>query len=86
MKFLGHVAVVDVERCDTCLERGEHCFEVFVPVVEVDRQMILAALPWLEVGAFPEAAQAASRQFGCEMIGASGNIGPGQPAVAKDDG
>jgi hypothetical protein len=50
-QFLGHVAVVDVERGDPGLERSEHRLEVLVAVVEVDREVVLPALVAGEIGA-----------------------------------
>ena len=44
VQFLGDVAVVDVERCHPCLERAEHGLQVLVAVVQIDGQMVLAAL------------------------------------------
>src|SRR5207248_8152676 len=42
-QFLRDVPVVDVDGNRAQLERGQHAFEVFDPVVEVQRHVVAAA-------------------------------------------
>ncbi len=84
-QLLGHVAVVDVERGDAGLERTEHRLEVFVAVVEVDRQVVLAALVAGEIGSLGCDAEALADQMVREATGALGDLGPRVTPLTEDE-
>ncbi len=84
-QLLGDVAVVDVERRDTGLERAEHRLEVLVAVVQVDREVVLAALVAGELRPLGVHAEPGVDQVVGQAPRALGHVGPREPAVAEDE-
>ena len=85
-KFLVDVAVVDVERCHTRLERADHGFEILVAVVEVDAKMILAGLPIPQLVALGVDAESPVDEEIGEPTAAVGELPVADAPVAEDDG
>ena len=85
-QLVGPVAVVDVEGGGACLERAEHGFEVLVAVVTGDGHVVLTGLPGGEVGALRVAAQPDAVEVVGQAAGPVGDLGPGEAAVAEDEG
>jgi hypothetical protein len=83
VQFLGHVPVVDVERCDPGFERAEHRLQILIAVVQVNGEVVLAAFMTLQESAVGVDAETARD----EMIGESarpiGDLRPRQPAIAE---
>ena len=85
-EFLIDVAVVHVERHDPGLVGTEHGFQVLIAVVEVETDVVLAALPILKVLAFTMAAQASTNQSVGESARALGEFPVGEPSAPENDG
>ncbi len=83
-QFFGDVAVVDVERCHPGLQRTEHRLEVFVAVVEVDREVILPALVSVEIGALGGDAEAFADQVVGESPSPLGDVRPREALISED--
>ena len=64
---------------------AEHRLEVLVAVVEVDRQVVLAALVVGERRPLDMAAEATVEQVVRQPPGALGDVGPAQTAVAEHE-
>jgi hypothetical protein len=79
------VAVVDVDRDGARLEGAHQRLEVFVAVVEVERDVVLARLPGLEPLALDAAAVAEPREGAAEAAAAGVQLGVGEAAVAPDE-
>ncbi len=84
-QLLGDVAVVDVERGDAGLQAAEHRLEVLVAVVQVDGEVVLAGLVAGKVGPLGVAAEPGADEVVGQPVGALGDVGPGQPAVAEHE-
>ncbi len=82
-QLLGHVAVVDVEGRHPGLQRPEHRLEVLVAVVQVDRQVVLAALVPGEVGALGVHAEALLDQVVGQPACPFGDVRPRVPAITE---
>ena len=67
------------------LNDAEHRLEVLVAVVQVDRQVVLAALVTGERRSLDMAAEAAVDQVVGQPAGALGDVGPGETAIAEHE-
>ena len=82
-ELVGDVAVVHVERRHPGLERAEHRLEVLVAVVQVHADVVLAALPVLQLGSFDMASEALRLEVVRQPAGPVGHVVPGQAAVPE---
>ncbi len=82
MQFFGHVAVVDVEGSDAGLERTQHRLQVLGAVVQVDGQVVLAALVALQLAPLGVAAEPLLDQVVGQPAGAIGELRPREATVA----
>jgi hypothetical protein len=88
----GDVAVVDVDARGPGLPRPEHPLQVFVPVQQVEGDVVVGRLPRRHLGRVAPQAQAGARQHGGQAAGAVGRLGPaagdpaGRHACAVGDG
>ena len=85
-EFFVHVAVVDVERREAGLEGAHHRFKVFVAVVEVDAEVILAGLPILQPRPFGVQSQSRRGEMARQTPGAFGEFAVGEATIPKDNG
>ena len=84
-QFFRDISVVDVERRNPGLEGAEHCFQVFVAVVEVDADVVLAALVAGQVTSFGVAPEAPVGQRVGEAPCPVRDLAPGEPPIAKHE-
>ena len=82
-QFIRDVAVVHVERGDPRLQGTEHALEVFVAVVEVDRQVVLTGLVSLESRSFDPAAEPLDDEVVGEPARPVGHVSPREPPIAE---
>ena len=85
-EFLINVTVVHVEGHDPGLVGAEHGLQVLIAVVEIETDVVLAALPILKVLALTMAAQARASQNVGESARALGELPVGEPSAPEDDG
>src|SRR5438876_5760991 len=81
MELVGDVSVIDVHADGPRLERAHQRFEVFVAVVEVERDVILPRLPRLEPVALDRAAEAEAGERAAEAAAAPIELGVGEATV-----
>ena len=83
--FIG-ISDVDVEGRQPGLEGAEHGLQVFIAIMQIDGQPVLAGLPIGQFAAFPVTAQAPFMQHVGQTVAALGEIVIAQAAAAEDHG
>jgi hypothetical protein len=84
-EFFGDVPIVDVEGGDAGLECAQHRLEVFVAVVEVDRNVVLPAFVPGQFTAFAMATEAGAVEVVRQPAGSLGELLPREASIAKDE-